>query len=280
MTASVVNTYLLLARQETDGETHLAVSLATWNGEGSYENKHPLLAETTHGFNMTEAAFGLLGIEPVPGAPSLAYRLLTLIKVYGPNGMTPMTIEQFLEAFPQVSASEGFWASLKVDRERRARLAAARTQGAAVYGKPQQGSSAIPDRRAAKLARRAERLEAKRARRAKPEDLPPAPKPRRAASTVALNGDGTHTYETHDLLAAAVASQQGKTATFSSGLATTAKYVDKVTKAKKVHTGTKDLTGAVITDVARVWITLQHEGTTWYVKVLEPGATVTFTPNS
>ena len=279
MTASVINTYLLL--KAPDG--HLAVSLATWNGEGSYEDKHPMMAETTHGFNLTDTAFALLGLTPVAGAPSIKYRLLTLTKVYGPDGMTPMTIEDFLEAFPAVSASEGFWASLKADRERKARLVAAKTQGSAVYGAPPSGG-AIPSRKEAKLARREERKALKQAKRlaaraaAAPTEPTEPTAPRRLNRTPILpnvGDDGLYTYESHDLLAAVVArrTEQGR---FVNGTATVCKYVDPTTKAKRVFDGPKQLDGAVIKDVARVWITLDIDGTTWYAKVITPGATVQF----
>lgn len=279
MSASVIQTYLLL--KQSDG--HVALSLAVWNGDGSYEDRHPLIAETTHGFNATSTALEVLGLQAVPSAPILRYKNLELTKFYGPDGMTPTTIEGFLEAFPAVTASEGFWNSYRAERERRARLARSSSPSIpAVIGSkslnPGEPKASRPNRDARRQAKREAKLEAKleaRARRVVPSDLPSDRQPKRASLVVPSDPQGNHTYESHDLLAAASAraSQPGR---FVNGIGTVCKYVDPVTKAKKVHDGSKDISGAVIRDVARVWLTLDLEGTTWYVKVLEPGALISF----
>jgi hypothetical protein len=272
MTPSVISTFLLL--KQPDG--HVAISLAVWNGDGSYEDKHPLMAVTTHGINMTGSAFEALGLPIVEGAPTLPYKNLTLHKYYGQNGMTPMSVEDFLADQPAVTASEGFWASLKAYREKLARLAGAKTQGSAVYGTPYRSShSDEPSRKALKLQRRAEAKAAKLLSRSSNPSEPSVASSRARGGAAALDEQRRHTYESHDVLAAAV-SVAATAGTFVSGVGTICKFVDPSTKAKKVHVGVKDLSTAVVKDVARVWITLELEGTTWYVKELEPGAIVQF----
>ena len=272
MIPSVVSTFLLL--KQADG--HIAISLAVWNGDGSYEDKHPLMAVTTHGVNMTASAFEILDLPIVEGAPTLAYKNLTLHKYYGPNGMTPMTVKDFLEAHPEVTASEGFWVSLKAYGEKLARLAGAKTQGSAVYGAPTRSAVGDePSRKALKLQRRAEAKAAKLLSRSSNPTEPSVASSRARGGAATLDEQRRHTYESHDVLAAAV-SVAATAGTFVSGVGTICKFVDISTKAKKVHSGTKDLSTAVIKDVARVWITLELEGTTWYVKELEPGAIIQF----
>lgn len=236
--------------------------------------------ETSHGYNGTAAAFQLLGLTIADGAPALPHKGLDFIKIYGSNGMTPMNLDAFLAAFPIIEASEGFVNTFKRKLERSsASVAEDRTSREA--------------QRAAKLAKREAKRQAKSGSRSTPSASRPerAERATRAEEPELVSGEGqefTHSYI--DNVTAKAALEQvvrrfasNKVDAFFTGTSTVCKYIDPASGKKKAHEGPYTFDEVRITDLGRVWMTINEpidlkeaKNKTWFLKVISPGATIVF----
>ena len=250
--------------------------------EEALKAEEPLIIETSHGYNGTEAAHTLLGLDIVDTAPTLEHGGIVYRKIYSPSGMTPMNLDQLLIGFPKIVPSEGFINSMTRRLERTKEL--------------------VADSQGSRSELKRQRLEKRAAKRAalstaEPTNVNRPPRPQRPETEdndVEVTDIGgsvfTHSYVDNLTAKAALAQIVRKAGTNDVDAtitcrSTVCKYIDPASGKKKAFDGARNFTDAKITDLGRVWMTVVGleeafnggKPVTWFLKVVTLGSLITFT---